>query len=331
MVVVTAAWRFEAPELLELGSPPTIAVKPYQTLLDQTLTRLAEEFVAAGIDWDVGRLNANPGSILSRVAAYRDRLRLQAIDDAVAETYLGSASELLDWRAADYGVTRRVVQLANPLTNTPEILEDDDSLRLRARLAWEALSVAGPQGGYVFHALDAHPGVYDAIAIGPESGIVQPGEVLVVLQGREGYGVPSDGIVDVIAARLDAYEVIYSSGASVVRPVRDDQSVRPLGARVTIAAARPLLYTTTATLYVSSYTDAEAIRLEAIAKLKAYQEKMRRIWRRVSKEGRQAALSLVGTDGLPVIDEAVVDEDDVQPSHLEIPVGEEPVVTVVVR
>lgn len=324
--------RFAAPELLQLGRPPALAAEAYSVLLERTLAKAAEEFEAAGLNWDVRNLAANPGAILSRVAVYRDELRRQAMDDAVAGTYLGSAEgEYLDHRAADYGVLRRVIQFANPVLGLPEILEDDASLRLRARLAWEALSVAGPAGAYVYHALDAHPNVFDALPIGPETGIVSPGEVMVVVQSRDNNGIPSAEMLDVIGNRLDAQQVVYPDGTSTLRPVRDLQSVRPLGARVIVIGARPLTYTTTATLYVGAYADAEALRVRALAQLQAYQERLRRIGQRVSREGRQAALSLVGEDGLPVLDEVELVEDDVIPSHLEIPVPGAITLNMVVR
>ncbi len=325
-------FRFTAPELLKLGRPPDLASKPFETLRESALQELLSRFQTAGISYQAQNLEADTAAILSRSAASRDLLRRRVIDDAVSQTYLGSATDrMLDHRADDFGVLRRVVQFADPLQGLPEILEDDDSLRLRARLSWEALSVAGPAGAYVFHAVDAHPGAFDALPIGPETGIVQPGEVMIVVQGRDNNGVPSAGMLDVIASRLDAYEVVYPDGTSVLRPVRDLQSVRPLGARVKVIGAKPLVYNTTATLYIGPYADAEALRLQALEKLTAYQDRCRRIWQKVSREGRQAALSLVGADGLPVIDEVEVEEDDVNPTHLEIPVPGTVTLTMVVR
>lgn len=330
--MASSTGRFAAPELLQLGRPPALAAEAYSVLLERTLSKAAEEFAAAGLNWDVRNLAANPGAILSRVAVYRDELRRQAMDDAVAQTYLGSATDaMLDHRAADYGVLRRIIQFANPLTGEAEILEDDDRLRFRARLAWEALSVAGPLGAYVFHALDAHPGVFDAMAYGPESGLVPPGAVLVVIQGRGGNGVPTVGMVDAVAARLDAYEVIYPDGTSTLRMVRDRQSVRPLGARVTVVGARVFEYSVTATLYVDANGDREAIRLAALANLAAYQESRRRVGRRVPKSGLEAALSLTSPSGIPVVEDVDVIEGDIVPSHLEIPVPGDVTVNVEVR
>lgn len=326
------SYRFSAPELLRLGPPPPLARKDFESLKAESLAELIARFNAAGLPFNVGNLEANPAVILTRTASYRDMMRRQAIDDAVAKSYLGSATDgYLDRRAADYGVRRRIVEFANPLAGTPEVLEDDESLRLRARLAWEALSVAGPLGAYVFHAVDAHPDVFDAMAYGPETGIVQPGEILVVVQSRGESGVPSTGIVDAVAARLDAYEVIYPDGSVQFRPVRNEQSVRPLGARVTVVGARPLVYPVTATLFVDAHGDRETIRLAALANLFAYQESRKRIGRRVPRSGLEAALALVTPGGVPVVADVDVLEADLIPSHLEIPVPGPVSVTVQVR
>lgn len=332
MTYTTSASRFASPELLQLGKPPLLATQDYDTLLSASLAELIKRFNDAKIAYNTEGLETDTAVILTEQGASRDLARRRAIDDAVAQTFLGPATGgMLDQRAADYGVVRRVVQFEDPVLGLPLIMEDDDSLRLRARLAWEALSVAGPAGAYVFHALDAHPGVYDALPIGPETGIVQPGEALVVIQGRAGDGTPSDAIMDVVADRLDAYEVVYSNAVSVIRPVRNGQSVRPIGARVTVAAARALSYTTTATIYVGSYGDAESVRLAAVARLKSYQESRRRIGRIVSDAGMIAALSLADKNGIPVVSDVDLAGGDIVPSHLHIPVPEEPIISVEVR
>jgi len=107
--------------------------------------------------------------------------------------------------------------------------------------------------------------------------------------------------------------------------------VRPLGARVTVAAARPVTYTTTATLYMTADGDREALRLAALARLEAYQESRRRIGCEVPVSGRIAALHLTGEDGLPVLDEVDIAGDDVLPDHREIAVCSAIELTVVVR
>jgi phage-related baseplate assembly protein len=324
--------RFAAPELLALGRPAGIAARDFEDLVAATLADMTARLDAAGIEYDVSGLETDPLVIAAEAAAYRDMLRRREIDNAVAQTYLGSATdEMLDYRAADYGVLRRVVQIADELTGTPEILEDDDSLRYRARLAWEALSVAGPVGGYVFHALDAHPNIFDAIAYGPESGFVAPGGVLVIVQSRSETGVPTVEETDVVAARLDAKYTVYGDGTTGTRTVRDEQAVRPLGAQVTVMAAQPLEFDVTATLYVSPHGDREALRLQAVANLENYLTSRKRIARRVPISGIEAALALTDADGIPVIDDVDAAGADVIPNHAQIPVPRTITVTTEVR
>lgn len=322
---------FIAPELLLLGKPPDLASQPFETIRGEIVADLVARFNAIGISYDVATLETDPAIVFGEASAYRDLLRRRVIDDAVAETYLGSATgEHLERRAADYGVERRVVQFEIPEINQPLIMEDDDSLRLRALLAWEARSVAGPVGAYIFHALDSHPDAYDVSAYGPETGITEPGEVLVVVQGRTGNGVPTDGVVDAVAARLDALWTIYADGTVVERAVRDEQSVRPLCARVTVMAAQALVYNVTATLYVKANGDREAVKTDALARLAIYAEKRRRVGSRVPKSGLEAALSVVDEDGIPTVEDVDVVEDDVIPNHTQIPIiGEINVETVV--
>lgn len=340
MATHLSAGRFAAPELLRLGRPPSLAAVPYQTLLDQTLTKAAEEFAAAGIDWDVRSVNGTPGVVLSRLATYRDELRRQAIDDAVAQGYLGSASGMwLELRANDYGVVRRSIAYTGNQSGTAEPLrpstvpplwtwdgatrawwEDDESIRLQARMAWEALSVAGPAGAYVFHAREAHPQIAAAAVYGPETGIVEPGEVLVVLQSYAASGVPTIGQVDSVAARLDAAEVRYSTGAVATRPVRDEQSIRPLGARVIVEATRPVTFYVSAKLYVRPGPDPETIRQTAITRLNAYLAARRSIATEVPMSGIIAALHVAGPDGLPVVEEVELlhPTTDITPGHNEL-------------
>lgn len=343
--------RFSSPELLDLGPPPDLASQHFETLLDAIKAKLVVDMAAIGIDYDVSNLLTDPLIVVAEAAVYRDLLRRRAIDDAIAQTYLGSAAgQYLDVRAADYGVLRRslphTIEAPAP-TNRPTTVppswawdavtslwrEDDSSLRLRARLAWEALSVAGPPGAYVFHALSAHPFVLDAVVYGPESGHVDPGEVLVLIQANNATGVPTLAMLEAVAARLDAYQIVDGDEDATIRPVRDQQSVRPLGARVTVQAPQPITFDIDATLYVSPGSDLAALRAAATARLNAYLASRRSIGREIPMSGLFAALHMVGPDGIPVIDEVNLSEptEDVIPEHHEIATAGTITITMVVR
>lgn len=341
--------RFVAPELLALGPPPDLASIPYQTLLDQTLARTAEELAAAGIEWDVASLQANPAARLGRVAVYRDTLRRSAIHQAVTQTFLGSATGvMLDQRAADYGVLRRSIpQGATLAGQRPAEVplawvfdaaaglwrEDDESLRTQARLAWEALSVAGPPGAYVFHARAAHPMVQTAAIYGPESGHVQPGEVLVIPQSFAASGVPTPETIDSVADRLDAGLVIYGTGASRTRQVRDAQAIRPLGAFVIVKAPQPVPFYVSARIFVRPGPDRETIRRTAQDRLAAFLAAKKAVGVEIPRSAIIAALHVADAAGLPIVEEVelVWPLVDVVPLHDQIAVVSTISVEAVVR
>jgi phage-related baseplate assembly protein len=394
-MTITVTGRFADPALLNLGPPPALAAQTFEALRAASIAKYVGDMAAIGLTVEVGNLESNPGALLVENGVTRDVLRRRAIDDAIEQTYLGHAlGGFLDQRAADYGVLRRPVVVGDLTASPPvvEVLEDDDSLRMRGRLAWEAISVAGPAGAYVFQALDAHPEMFDAAAYGPESEIVDPGEVLVVLQSRALDGVPSPGVVDVVAARLDAFEVIYgtventsitnggggytsavatfsgggeveeatgevvlSSGvvvgiimdnrgryrsnptvvitgdgtgatatASIIisRPVRDDQSVRPLGARVTVKAVAPAPFDVDAEIFYQPGSDPAVLMATAVQRLTDYIMDTRSIGRPVPIDALSAVLYLPDEFGMPTMRDVniTVPSDDIDPGYDGLPV-----------
>ena len=55
--------------------------------------------------------------------------------------------------------------------NSPAVMEDDDSLRERAQMAWEGLSSAGARNAYIFHARSASGRVADASVHSPAGSV----------------------------------------------------------------------------------------------------------------------------------------------------------------
>lgn len=334
------AFRFAAPALLNLRPPPDIASPGSDARYAAAKALLVQGMASIGIEYDVGELQTDPAIILLQRIHYVDDLRRRQMDDLVTQTYLGSASgSFLDARAADYGVLRRT--LPHTLNTTPPTprpasvpvswywdvtlalwVEDDASLRAMARLAWEALSVAGPRGAYAFHAGKAHPLVLpDATGVyGPEIGFVDPGEVLVVVQANTEDGVPNANVINSVAAHLDAHEVIYSDGSTVFRTVRDEQSIRPLGARVIVQAVEPVAYSISAKLFLRSGPDAEAIRLTAVQRLQAYINSRKRVGVELPLTAIIAALHVADVNGLPVVEEVEITAptQDIMPGHTQL-------------
>ena len=329
--------RFAAPQLLNLGPPPALAAQDFDTLLAAERIKLAAELSAVGIPYDVQGQDTDPAVRVTRAAVGRDVLRRQAIDEAVAQTFLGSATgAMLDRRAADYGVLRRS-QPHTITTPAPESRpasvpplwewdaasqlwrEDDESLRLQARLAWEALSVAGPPGAYIYNARRAHPDVRDAVVYGPETNLVEPGQVLVVVQSFSSGGIPPNAVVDSVAYLLDAYAKTYANGATTTQLIRNDQAVRPLGAQVFVEAARPRTWSLDAIIYVPADADRTAVKALALTRLAALTARHNRVADPITLKALAATLSLPDASGVPTA-EAVINAPtgDVIPSYREI-------------
>ncbi|MBQ9380031.1 MAG: baseplate J/gp47 family protein, partial [Pseudomonas sp.] len=144
-------------------------------------------------------LESEPLTKLLQENAYRETIWRQRVNEAALATMLASAKGAdLDQVAANYNVQRLVVTPGDPSAVPPvaEVLEDDDSLRERAQMAWEGLSTAGPRNSYIFHARAADGRVGDASAVSPS-----PAVVVVTVQAAQGNGsAPAD-----LLAIVDAY------------------------------------------------------------------------------------------------------------------------------
>ena len=155
------------------------------------------------------------------------------------------------------GVSRLVLDDgdAEAVPPVPPTYESDDAYRRRIALAPEGFSVAGPEGGYIYHGLTAGqavalqsitspvPGrVEIAYSFDPDSPAAQikdisatspaPGEVVVTVLGRDGDGTPGQPLIDAVTAALS------------------DQHVRPLNDQVTINGAEILTYAIEARLWL---------------------------------------------------------------------------------
>lgn len=357
------AARYAAPALLQLGPPPALATIPFATLLATARADLTSRFGAVGIPYDVAPLETDPAVILTEAAAYRDLLRRVEIDQAVAQTYLGSAAgRSLDQRAADYGVVRKTfadpapTDTADPgrpasipytwtfaaagsalatlyLSGAAGWVQDDAALRQLAFLAWAALSVAGPPGAYAYLAANAHPDVYDAVVYGPESGHVDPGQVLVLIQSFSNGGVPPLPVLQAVQAALDGWQITDGGGAVWSYPVRNPSAGRPLCDQVFVSAPSTIAYSVEATLVIGPGDDPTATLATAAARLSAYQTARQRIGLSVPLSGLIAALSIADANGLSTVDEVTLTAPaaDVTPAYDQLAVAGTPSLTVTIR
>ncbi|MFU6235030.1 baseplate J/gp47 family protein [Pseudomonas aeruginosa] len=220
-------------------------------------------------------LESEPLTKLLQENAYRETIWRQRVNEAALATMLASAKGAdLDQVAANYNVQRLVVTPGDPSAVPPvaEVLEDDDSLRERAQMAWEGLSTAGPRNSYIFHARAADGRVGDASAVSPS-----PAVVVVTVQAAQGNGsAPAD-----LLASVDAY--------------LNDADRRPVADRLTVQSAQVLEYRVDATLYLATIgPESEPILDAARARLTAYVHQRRRLGMEVSESAVHAALHVEG-------------------------------------
>lgn len=226
--------------------------------------------------------DSDPAMKVLQVGAYREMLFRQRVNDAARSVMVAyAAGANLDQLGAIMGVTRFLLTEADPVAGTPAVYESDDDFRRRIVLAPEALSVAGPEAAYVFHALSAHSDVRDASAISPA-----PGEVLVTVLSHTGAGVPAAPVLAAVTARVSADNV---------RPLTDD---------VTVQAATVVDYQVQATLFTFTGPDPSVVIAEAQKRVEALVDESRRLGRDVNRSAFFAALHVPGVQRVDLIQPA---------------------------
>lgn len=250
----------------------------YETERAALIAGIKARFEARGIPYDVDMLETDTAVILAEEFAFRKTLTLGQISDAgkrftLVSSYGGALDAIGATYYADIGVERLVVTPADPIAGTPAVMESDDRFRRRIQLAPEART-PGTLGGYEYWALTAAPGLTDARALNHASGLVSPGQILVVLLG----GADEDDQVEIAQAFLLNRNVKLATDMVAVR-----------AATRTEAAIN-------AVLEMRPGPSPGLIQTEAEANLTAYLAKRRRIGERITKSSIGAALTVGGVD-----------------------------------
>ncbi|AWY99593.1 baseplate J-like protein [Rhodobiaceae bacterium] len=290
--------RFDDIDLSKLGKPNVIVPLDFET----ALTELKADYAGRYPDFSAD-LESEPLVKLMETAAYREvTLRGQINDDARAVMLAFAEDTDLDHIGARFAVARKLIDPgdANAIPPIPPTPEKDEAFRRRIQLAPEALSVAGPRGGYIFNALTAGEQPARSEITSPEPGIVliryeftdnlaalakdsdaymsNPGEVTIVIMGWGGTGVPSQETLDAITAHLN------------------DEHVRPLGDTVIVRPVEVVEYAINATLETLDGPAGPIIKASAEAALAAYVETRHRIGLRVTESGLHEALTVPGVE-----------------------------------
>jgi phage-related baseplate assembly protein len=238
--------RFAPIDLSQLTPPDIVETLSFATVLAALKADLIARDATLEATLD---LESEPLTKLLEVSAYRETLLRARVNDAARSIMLAYASGTdLEHLAAFYGVTRLVIQEADPEATPPvaEILESDTALRARVQTAPEAFSVAGPTGAYQFLALSADP---DVAAVSVDS--PYPGAVFVTVQSKTGDGTASPELVETVRAVLTA----------------DD--ARPLTDGVVVQGVTVQSYAVTAALEIYEGPDPAVVLAEATAAVQA--------------------------------------------------------------
>lgn len=257
--------RLPFPEVVETLSIEAIIAEAKQELIDL----ITEVDAAAGAAIAaVLQLESDPLVKLIEIFAMREGNLRQRVNDAgraIMVAYAVGAD--LDHLGARFGVFRLEITPADPEHGIAAVMESDEAFRRRVLLAPEAFSVAGPEGAYQSHALDASGDVLDASATSPT-----PGAVLITVLSRLNDGVPSPELLALVEAAVSA------------------EDVRPLTDFVTVAAAEILTFEVEATITTFAGPDAAVVMAEAESRLNAYLTESFKLGRDVTRNGIASAL-----------------------------------------
>ncbi len=246
--------RFDAINLADLPAPDILQVLDFEA----EFAALLAEFQARYPEYSA-ILESDPIMKLAEAVAYRLTIKMAEWNDGARSLLLAYAGgSTLDHIAAAMGTARRDG-------------EDDASLRARAQLAWEALSTAGPEGAYVYHALSADARVRDVSVTSPV-----PGTVSVTVLAHDGDGAAPADLVEAVRAYLAA------------------DNRRPLTDTVEVQAAEIVTYAVAATLAVATGPDPEVVRAAAADRLTATVAVAHRLGGVVSTSALYAALHVEG-------------------------------------
>lgn len=268
--------QFVAIDLSQIPAPKVVETLDFELLLAERKAALvgyypADEQAAVAAQLE---LESDPRTKMLQESAYREILLRARINDAARAVMLAYASGTdLDNLGGLFGVQRLEISPADPEATPPvaAVYESDTDFRYRIQLSLEGLSVAGPEGAYIFHALSASGQVLDASATSPA-----PGEVVVTVLSREGDGTASNELLATVGSALT------------------DESVRPLTDFVQVQDAIIVPYQVEATLHFLSGPDRTVVMAAAQAAIEAYTEGQHRLGLDVTLSGLYAALHQPG-------------------------------------
>lgn len=261
--------NFDDIDLSQVSAPDVVETLDFETILAE----IKEDFVTRYPDYSAD-LESDPVAKLLETTAYRELVLRQRVNDGARAVMLAHATGAdLDNLAALFHIARQVVDPGDP-DATPAVeatYETDARLRTRAQLAMEAVTTAGSEGSYVFHALSADTRVLDVNVASPD-----PGEVVVTILDTENDGVADAELLSIVSAALNA----------------DD--VRPLTDQVTVQAGTKTDYSVVASLDIYDGPDAEVVRTASVTSVTTFTEDQKLLGEPITIDGLHKALRVDG-------------------------------------
>lgn len=262
-------------DMSQLPAPTIIETLSFEDIFEELLV----DFKSKAPTYDA-LVESDPVIIALECAAYREVLLRNRINEAAKACLLAYAVGTdLDNHAAFYGLTRQEG-------------ESDDRLRYRTQLAAEALTTAGSEKSYLFHALSADSRVKSASVKSPD-----PGEVLVTIMSTEDDGVASQDLIDTVETYLSSEEV------------------RPLTDHVEVQAAEMVEYEINAQVYMYLSPSMSITEQECRDALDRYLAKNSTIGNTIARSGIFDALHTEGVQKVVLTDP----DDDVETTKEQAP------------
>lgn len=309
--------RYDAINLSAVPPPDVVEALDYETIL----SALIADMRTLWPEWTTFDLESDVTRKMLQIVAYRELGIRQRCNDATRAVMLAQAKGGdLDQIALGYHVQRQMVDPGDPDAVPPvaPTYEDDGRLMSRILLAFEALSVAGPSGAYVYHALSADTRVADVAVAAPgfSRAVLDPGLAaqlpagVLVLQILDDAGLPDpfpgDVAVTILSTEGDgtpAADLLSAVDASLT-----NEDVVPLTDHPVVVAATRTNYGVVADLDIYPGPDAAVVRRAAEDAVTAFTVRQRRLGEPVTIDGLHKALRAEGVRKVNLISPLVAIE-----------------------
>ncbi|WP_336933318.1 baseplate J/gp47 family protein [Acinetobacter bereziniae] len=261
----------------QLAPPDIIETIDYEAILLERKNDLIAKFNDDEKDKIAEILNreSEPLTKFLEENAYRETVLRSRINTGARALLLAFATKNdLDQIGANFNVKRLIITPADNTKTppTPAVYESDDAFRERIQLAFDTLSVAGPEAAYKKIARDSDGRVGDVTVVSPQPAYI----TLTILQADSQNGSASAELIQIVEKAVNA------------------EDKRPIGDRVTVQSAQVIDYSINAKLFIGKDPEAATLLHQAIKNVTDYATKQKRLGRSIRMSAIYAALHIDG-------------------------------------